>query len=42
MHQYYWNLQWRKFSVGGQSRLNFRENFQISDNPPICTWKGCF
>jgi hypothetical protein len=28
--------------VGGQSLLNFRQNFQISDKPPICTRKGCF
>ena len=28
--------QWRKFtfSGGGRSLLNFRQNFQISDNPP--------
>ena len=33
------NVQWRKFILfpvggGGQSLLNFRQNFQISDKPP--------
>ena len=32
------SCQWRKFTFfrwgGGQSLLNFRQNFQISDNPP--------
>jgi hypothetical protein len=27
---------------GGQSLQNFRQNFQISDKPPICTQKDCF
>jgi hypothetical protein len=36
--------QWRKFtfSGGGQSLLNFRQNFQIPDIPPICTRNDCF
>jgi hypothetical protein len=27
---------------GGQSLLNFRQNYQISDIPPICIRKDCF